>query len=211
MRNTGRLFRFALVLIAVFCAVMYSRGYSIAGESKTLENLLTAYNGESNAHAKYLAYAEQADKEGYGKVASLFRAAAKAEEIHLNNHARVITAMGVSPRADIKLPAIKSTKENIEDGLKGESYERDTMYPGFIAQAEQEKNTDAVRTFTYARDAEAEHAKLYGQALNNLEQWKVQNAEFSVCPTCGLTVQGKPEFTSCPVCSTPSKLYQSVI
>jgi hypothetical protein len=72
--------------------------------AKTLENLRTAFNGESNAHAKYLEYARRANAEGYTKAASLFRAAARAEEIHAANHAEVIRKMGFEPKAYINLP-----------------------------------------------------------------------------------------------------------
>jgi len=184
--------------------------HAAAVENKTLEDLMTAYNGESNAHAKYLSYAKKADEEGYGKVASLFRAAAEAEAIHLKNHAEVIKGMGGTPKADIKLPEVKSTKENLEDALKGETYERLTMYPEFIAQAKKDNNKAAVRTFTYAKFAEAEHAKLYKEALDNLESWKGAKADFYVCPTCGYTVEGKPSFEACPVCATPANDYMLV-
>ncbi|MEJ2168837.1 MAG: rubrerythrin family protein, partial [Desulfobacterales bacterium] len=133
-----------------------------------------------------------------------------AEKIHLTNHARVIEGMGGTPKADIKLPAVKSTKENLEDAVKGESYERSTMYPEFISQAKKDDNPDAVRTFTYAQAAEAEHAKLYKAALTNLAKWKAPKTDFYVCPVCGYTVEGKPSFAACPVCSTPATLYQAV-
>lgn len=207
MKSFNRLFLAFLTAVAFVGTPIVVAASSAATQSKTLDNLMAAYNGESNAHAKYLAYAEKADEEGYHKVASLFRAAAAAEEIHLKNHAQVIKALGGTPKADIKLPEIKSTKENLEDAVKGESYERDTMYPEFIAQAEKDGDTNAVRTFTYAQSAEAEHAKLYQEALNNLAAWKAPKADFYVCPTCGYTVEGKPAFESCPVCSTPAKLY----
>jgi rubrerythrin len=195
----------------MFSLAMIIPAPSGAAQNKTLDNLMAAYNGESNAHAKYLAYAEKADAEGYGKVASLFRAAASAEKIHLTNHARVIEGMGGTPKADIKLPAVKSTKENLEDAVKGESYERSTMYPEFITQAEKENNTDAILTFTYAKAAEAEHAKLYQMALADLAKWKAPKTNFYVCPICGYTVEGKPSFAACPVCATPATLYQAVI
>jgi rubrerythrin len=201
---------FALVLLLMFSLAMIFAAPSGAAQNKTLDNLMTAYNGESNAHAKYLAYAEKADTEGYGKVASLFRAAASAEKIHLTNHARVIESMGGTPKADIKLPAVKSTKENLEDAVKGESYERSTMYPEFITQAEKENNPDAILTFTYAKAAEAEHAKLYQTALADLAKWKAPKMNFYVCPICGYTVEGKPSFAACPVCATPATLYQAV-
>ena len=83
-------------------------------QTKTLENLQTAFNGESNANAKYLAFAKKADDEGYTKVGSLFSAAARAEEIHMNNHAEVIKKMGGSPAADIKAADVKTTAENLK-------------------------------------------------------------------------------------------------
>src|SRR5512138_2292721 len=75
--------------------------------SKTLDNLQAAFNGESNAKARYLAFAQKAETEGYGKVASLFRAAARAEDIHANNHAEVIRKLGAKPTADVKTPEVK--------------------------------------------------------------------------------------------------------
>jgi len=207
MRRTIRKQNVLACAAFFFALFVVAPRHATAMENKTLEDLMTAYNGESNAHAKYLSYAKKADEEGYGKVASLFRAAAEAEEIHLKNHAEVIKGMGGTPKADIKLPEVKSTKENLEDALKGETYERLTMYPEFIAQAKKDNNKAAVRTFTYAKFAEAEHAKLYKEALDNLESWKGAKADFYVCPTCGYTVDGKPSFEACPVCATPANDY----
>lgn len=210
MRHTMRKKDILGCVLLFFALSVVAPLHAAAVENKTLEDLMTAYNGESNAHAKYLSYAKKADEEGYGKVASLFRAAAEAEEIHLKNHAEVIKGMGGTPKADIKLPEVKSTKENLEDALKGETYERLTMYPEFIAQAKKDNNKAAVRTFTYAKFAEAEHAKLYKEALDNLESWKGAKADFYVCPTCGYTVEGKPSFEACPVCATPANDYMLV-
>ncbi|MDD5712582.1 MAG: rubrerythrin family protein [Smithellaceae bacterium] len=208
MKRVTVLNHLILIVFLVAALVLAFSGSGVAANSKTMDNLLAAYNGESNAHAKYLEYARQADKEGYFKVANLFRAAAKAEEIHLSNHAQVIESMGVKPKADIRIPEIKSTRENLEDAIKGESYERDVMYPEFIAQAQREKNADALRSLIYAKAAEAEHAKLYKAALDNMDEWRAANAEFSVCPTCGFTVADVPEFRACPVCATSAKLYE---
>lgn len=165
----------------------------------TLENLNFAFNGESNANARYLAFAAKADQEGYGKVASLFRAAAKAEEIHAANHAKVIKQLGGTPKADIQKPEAKSTKENLEAAIKGETYEFKVMYPAFLKKAQTEGTAPAVRTFNYANKAEQGHAKLYTEALANLETWKGPGVEFFVCKTCGNTVT-KLSFSKCPVC-----------
>src|SRR3974377_2141144 len=129
-----------------------------ANKTSTLDNLQAAFNGESNARARYLAFAEKADKEGYGAVASLFRAAARAEEIHARNHATVIKNLGGTPTADVKAPAVKSPKENLDAAIQGESYERDQMYPEFLKQARAEQKSAAVETFNLAKTAEAEHA-----------------------------------------------------
>ena len=131
----------------------------------TMTNLQAAFNGESNAHARYLAFANKADTEGYAGVASLFRAAARAEEIHAGNHAAVIKKFGGVPEAKLEDPVVKSTRENLEAAIKGETYERDKMYPAFIGQARTEANAEAMRTFTFAQAAEVEHAKLYTEAL----------------------------------------------
>jgi rubrerythrin len=109
-----------------------STGSSTPISTKTLANLQTAFDGESNARVRYLAFAQKAETEGYGKAASLFRAAARAEEIYANNHAEVIRKLGATPAADVKTPDVKSTTENLQAAIKGESYERDTMYPAFL-------------------------------------------------------------------------------
>ena len=180
--------------------------------ASTLDNLMAAYNGESNAHAKYLAYAKKADEEGYAPIGSLFRAAARAEEIHAANHAKVIKALGGKPQAEINLPEICSTAENLREAIKGESYERDEMYPSFLNTARRERNRDAMRSFNFARTAEAEHAQLYQNAVDNLEAYKSnQKATFMVCTTCGYTVLKKDfTFSKCPSCFDPADKYEAV-
>jgi rubrerythrin len=114
------------ILVVVFAAALSLVAHPESAANRTLQNLQTAYNGESNAHAKYLEFAKQAGHEGCEKVDSLFRAAAAAEEIHRSCEGAVIEKMGATPHADIKLPPIKSTKQNLEDSAsKGEAYERD--------------------------------------------------------------------------------------
>lgn len=175
----------------------------------TLENLQAAYNGESNAHATYLAYSEKAKAEGYQKVASLFAAAARAEEIHASNHAKVIRTMGGDPKADVKKPQVASTRENLQAGLKGETYERDTMYPGFLAKARKDGNGEAIQTLNLARNAEIEHAKLYKQALDEFEGWKGSTASFYVCPVCGWTSMTLPA-ERCPSSFTPKSRFLTI-
>ena len=181
-----------------------------AAPASTLDNLQAAYNGESNAHTRYLAFANQADKEGYGAVASLFRAAARAEKVHALNHAAVIEEMDAVPKADVKDPAIKSTRENLEMAIKGETYERDTMYPDFLKQARIERNARAVRTLNLAKSAESEHAKLYAAALASLETLKgSKSVTHYVCPVCGFTAR-ETNFGECPSCFTSKNDFEKV-
>ena len=178
----------------------------------TLENLNAAYNGESNAHAKYLAYAKKADEEGYAKVASLFRAAAKAEEVHSQHHAEVIKKLGGEAKAEVKEVQAKTTRENLLDAIKGESFERDTMYPAYVKKAREEKIADAVETLNDAAQVEAIHVKLYTDAEKSLEKLKGVEADiYYVCPTCGNTVK-KVDFTfkKCPVCSAEASRFSEV-
>jgi len=200
-----------LTVAAVAIATLSLAGVPTASAgTDTLANLQAAYNGESNAHAKYLIYAERADAEGYGAVASLFRAAARAEEIHANNHAKVIRSMGAEPEATIETPEVGTTAENLASAIKGESYERDTMYPEFLAAARAEGNRDAIQTFNYAKTAEAEHAKYYGEALANLESLAGSDAvTYWVCSVCGYTTT-IVDFTKCPSCFESKDNYVSV-
>jgi rubrerythrin len=179
------------------------------GSSRTLENLQAAFDGESNAHNKYLVFAKKAGEEGYGEVASLFRAAAKAEEIHANNHAVVIRKLGAEPKADIHAPEVKSTRENLAVAIAGEVYERDTMYPEFIAEAKAANNSDALRTFTYAIKTEAEHARLYTEALNKLESWRGASKLYFVCRVCGYTTENL-NFLRCLVCGVAKTEYSPI-
>ncbi len=177
--------------------------------TKTLPNLQAAYNGESNAKAKYLASARKADEEGFGAAASLFRAAARAEEVHAESHARVIRKLGAEPVAKIETPAIASTKAAIGAAIKGESYERDTMYPEFLAAARAEGQKDAVETFALAKTAEAEHAKLYEAALAELKAGKSAAKTLYVCTVCGLTTSNL-DFAKCRSCFQPKDKYVAV-
>jgi rubrerythrin len=175
----------------------------------TLENLQAAFDGESNAHAKYLEFAKKADEEGYKQVAVLFRATARAEEIHAANHKGVIEKLGGTAKADIKPAEVKSTKENLEAALKGETYEKETMYPGFITVAKTDKNAEAIKTLNGAMKVEAAHATLYKDALDNLESMKAVTGTMSVCPVCGYTVK-KVDFEECPICATDGSKFETI-
>lgn len=175
----------------------------------TVENLQAAFNGESNASAKYTAFAKKADEEGYKQVAVLFRAAAKAEEIHASNHKAVIEKLGGSATATLEPVEAKNTKENLEAAIAGETYELTTMYPAFLKVAQADKNPEAIRSLTGAMKVEGDHAKLYKEAVGNLEAQKTVTSAMYVCPKCGYTTK-KTDFTKCPVCGEDPKEFLEI-
>jgi len=162
--------------------------------SKTTKNLQTAFAGESQANRKYLAFAKKAETKGYKQVAKLFRAAAEAETVHALNHLR-------------ELEGIKSTKENLETAIGGETYEFQKMYPKMIEDANTEGHKAAVRTFTYANEVEKIHAALYKKAIENLGN--NPEVDYYVCQVCGNTVEGEPP-DKCPICGALKKMFKRV-
>ena len=178
--------------------------------AQTMHNLQTALNGERNAHARYLAFAEKAEKEGYGAVASLFRAAAAAEEVHGNNHERTIRDLGGAPDVNLQSPAPKSTRENLEAAISGETYEWQEMYHEFVLQARKDAYVPAVVTLTQAKNTEVVHASLFSEALKNLDALKGSKARsYYVCTVCGFTTVDL-SFEKCQNCFKPKERYKAV-
>ena len=163
--------------------------------SKTEQFLKEAFAGESQANRKYLAFAAKADQEGYAQVARLFRAAAEAETVHAHNHLRA-------------LAGIKSTKENLQEAIAGETHEFKTMYPGMIEAAKAEGNKQAERTFHFANEVEKIHAKLYQNLLDNLGQSR-GTYPYYVCPVCGYTAEKEAPGT-CPVCGAKGEIFKKI-
>jgi rubrerythrin len=171
----------------------------------TVKNLQAAFEGESNAHAKYVAFAVKADADALPGAASLFRAAARAEQIHANNHARALHQLGSEASAHIHAIEVKSTLENLKAALAGEQHEIDVMYPVFLAEADIHNTTAAIRTFDWALEAEKSHARLYTEAIALLESgesdsWIHAVRNFYVCAVCGYTSETR-EDDRCPVCN----------
>jgi len=162
--------------------------------TKTAQNLQDAFAGESQANRKYLAFAEKAEKEGHGQVAKLFRAAAAAETVHAHAHLRV-------------LGGIRSTAENLEEAIGGETHEFTEMYPKMIEDAAAEGNDAALRSFSFANTVEKVHAALYKKALENLGQ--NAGADYYVCKICGNTVEGEPH-GPCAVCQAGPAMFFKV-
>jgi len=165
--------------------------------SDTMENLQTAFAGESQANRRYLFFADKAEKEGYPQIARLFRAAAEAETVHARKHLETMGGIG-------------STKDNLRAAVAGEHYEFTQMYPGFLEQAKAENNKSAEIGFDWANKVEKIHHRLYQKALEDLEAGKEMTDEpYFVCQGCGYTVAGEaPE--KCPVCGAPRSMFKRV-
>jgi rubrerythrin len=189
---------------------------SQAGASHGLivRNLSCAYEGESNAHARYTAFAQKADSDGLHGAASLFRAAARAELIHANNHARVIHQLGGQPSAQIFAVNVRSTLQNLKAARAGEQYEIQAIYPRFVRQAQAHSNVAAARTFVWALEAEKTHAQLYSKAIALLDSegpdsWHRRSREFYVCAVCGYTTETS-SVVKCPVCTSNGERFELV-
>jgi len=179
---------------------------------KTIENLKAGIKGETTASAKYKAFADKAREEGLDTVAKLFDAASKSESIHAANHAKVLEALGEKMEEFKPEFEVKTTAENLQAAIEGESYEVATMYPEFIAAAKAEKVENAVKSFTWAFDTEKKHKEFYAKALDAVKS----NAEntlpfvYVVCPTCGNTYDKALMDQNCAFCQTSSEKFIEV-
>jgi rubrerythrin len=164
---------------------------------KTVDNLKNAIAGESQANRRYLAFARKADEDGFSQVAKLFRAAAEAETVHALNHLRIAGD-------------VRSTAENLEGAVAGETFEYKKMYPEYIAVAKQEKNQQATWSFDVASRVEEVHAGLFSNAVQALKSNKhLAQVDYYVCGVCGNTVEGEaPE--KCPICGSPKSRFFKV-
>jgi rubrerythrin len=158
----------------------------------TESNLQAAFAGESQAHMRYLIFSDKAEKEGKANVARLFKAVAFAEQVHATNHYKNLDGIG-------------STADNLQVAIDGETYEVEEMYPAFKAVAELQGEAGAVRSTTWALEAEKIHAKLYGQAKSAVEGGQDLDVdEIYICELCGWTGTGeKPD--RCPICGAKAE------
>jgi rubrerythrin len=163
--------------------------------SKSEDALKEAFAGESQANRRYLAFAIKADQEGFRQAARLFRAAAEAETVHAHAHLQA-------------LKGIRSTKENLQEAIAGETHEFKSMYPAMIETAKAEGNKEAQRSFQFANEVEKIHARLYSEMLASPEGSK-DSYSYYVCPVCGYTAEKEAPET-CPVCGAKGKMFKKV-
>ncbi|HUX53429.1 MAG TPA: ferritin family protein [Williamwhitmania sp.] len=203
--------KIAILSLAAFAAgAMLLSSCSKTTPVKTIENLKAGITGETTASAKYAAFAAKARAEGYDTIAKMFDATSKAESIHANNHMAVLNKLGVEFTAKADSFTVMTTKENLEDAIKGESYENTTMYPEFIKAAMEEKVPEAVTSFTWALDTEKKHQVFYQNALNTINTTNTETGlpfAWAVCPKCGNTYDAAHMDDFCAFCQTPKEKF----
>lgn len=160
----------------------------------TKENLAGAFAGESQANRKYLAFAKQAEVDGFPQVAKLFRAAAHAETVHAHAHLRA-------------LGGIKKTADNLQEAIAGEGFEFQKMYPPYLEEAQKEGDRMAEVSFRNALAVEEIHHDLYQKALAAVQGGGDLSARpVYVCEICGNTVyDAAPD--KCHVCGVPKERF----
>ncbi|MBN1813025.1 MAG: rubrerythrin family protein [Anaerolineae bacterium] len=163
---------------------------------KTRRNLYDAFVGEAKAHHRLLAFARQAEEEGYPQIAKLFRAVATAEGVHAERHLRLLGEA-----------VVQSTEANLRSSFERESTVNLVTYPQFIQEAESEGESLAAVTFGQARDVEARHAGLYKQALRAM--LREETHDYYVCPVCGFVAEWEAP-DECPICGAKKEQFVQI-
>jgi len=195
--------RFSLCVALVLLVAFLTTTVAAAAPTDTLRNLAGAYNRELNAHAQFTAWAVQADKEGYGEVASLFRALARAEQIHADSLQALLKKANAKPVVKILKPVVASTQNNVRAAVFAENELRDVIYPRAVKQAEIDKDKTALDLLTRLKNVEATHARLLAFTSAHLSSLSGSRARaYYVCSDCGY-VSDKPNFAKCGICPAP--------
>jgi len=162
----------------------------------TEEGLRAAFAGESQAHMRYLIFAQKAEEEGYPNIARLFRAISFAEQVHATNHFRTLGDLG-------------SSADNLDAAIGGETFEVEEMYPAYDAVAELQGEKGARRSIRYALEAEKIHAAMYSKAKEAVKSGKdLEVGKIYICSVCGYTGEGEPP-DRCPICGATKDKFRT--
>jgi len=162
----------------------------------TEEGLRAAFAGESQAHMRYLIFAQKAEEEGYPNIARLFRAISFAEQVHATNHFRTLGDLG-------------SSADNLDAAIGGETFEVEEMYPAYDAVAELQGEKGARRSIHYALEAEKIHAAMYSKAKEAVKSGKdLEIGQIYICEVCGYTGEGEPP-DRCPICGATGDKFRT--
>ncbi|NLY10651.1 MAG: rubrerythrin family protein [Firmicutes bacterium] len=166
--------------------------------TKTEQNLLAAFAGESQARNKYTYFASVAKKEGYEQIAAIFAETADHEKEHAKRFAKFLGMIG-------------DTAANLRDAAEGENYEWSTMYKEFEKTAREEGFDEIADVFREVAEVEEEHEKRYLKLLERVKDGTVFVREKSIrwqCRNCGYVHEGTEPPESCPACAHPKSFYQ---
>lgn len=166
--------------------------------SRTEQNLVAAFAGESQARNKYTYFADVARREGYEQIAGIFQETADNEKEHAKLWFKELKLLG-------------NTEENLKAAAAGENYEWTDMYKTFAEEAKAEGFTELARKFSMVAAIEKTHEERYLKLLNNVEMQKVfEKSEETmwVCRNCGHLVVGKKAPAVCPVCAHPQSYFE---
>ena len=168
--------------------------------TKTEQNLMTAFAGESQARNKYTYYASKAKKEGYEQIAAIFEETAGNEKEHAKMWFKLLQG-----------GEIKSTKENLLQAAEGENYEWTDMYDEFAKVAKEEGFDHIAFLFEEVGKIEKNHEERYRKLLSNLENGKVfvkEEPKMWICRNCGHVHYGDKAPEICPVCNHPQSYFE---
>ena len=166
--------------------------------SKTEQNLLEAFAGESMARNKYSYFASKAKKEGYQQIGAIFEQTANNEKEHAKMWFKLLGELG-------------DTAENLAAAAAGENYEWTDMYDRFAKEAEEEGFTEIAAKFRMVAEIERSHEERYRALLNNVETKAVfekSGVTMWECRNCGHLVMGKKAPQICPVCAHPQSYFE---
>lgn len=167
-------------------------------DSKTYQNLATAFAGESQARNKYTYYASKAKKEGYVQIAQIFEETANNEKEHAKIWFKLLN------------DGVGSTEENLKDAASGEHAEWTDMYKEFAETAKAEGYDDIAALFEGVGAIEKHHDERYNELLKNVQEDKVFEKdveEYWICLNCGHIVKGKTAPEKCPICDHDKKYF----
>ncbi len=171
--------------------------------TKTEQNLLAAFAGESQARVKYEYYASRAKKDGYEQIGAIFTETSNNEKEHAKIWFKLLNG-----------GSVPSTSENLLDAASGENYEWTEMYAEFAQTAKEEGFDEIAELFLGVAKIEKEHEERYRVLLENVKVNKVFEKEEEktwICRNCGHTHIGKNAPDICPVCDHPKAFFEENI
>lgn len=179
--------------------------------TKTEENLLKAFAGESQARTRYTFFASKARKEGYVQISNLFLETAENEKEHAKVFFKHLEGGTAEITATYPAGKIASTAENLRAAADGEKEEWDILYPDFADVAEEEGFAAVAESFREIAEVESWHERRYRKLLNNVEQGVVFKRDEPVrwkCGNCGYVHEGAEAPSMCPACSHPQAHFE---